>query len=112
MSNFSYEPSRSVPEKIRQDYWSAVTVRDPVRCFDDIRETTCSLKNFVPSFLSHPIMSLEQNITLSTGASLRQIGLGTWLSKPKEVENAVSFICSRMVRCDEERVVSHPVSCI
>ncbi|KAJ3898524.1 NADP-dependent oxidoreductase domain-containing protein [Lentinula edodes] len=36
-------------------------------------------------------MSLEQNITLSTGASLRQIGLGTWLSKPKEVENAVEI---------------------
>lgn len=35
-------------------------------------------------------MSLKQIVTLSTGAKLPQIGLGTWLSKPKEVENAVS----------------------
>ncbi|KAF9262685.1 Aldo/keto reductase [Marasmius fiardii PR-910] len=36
-------------------------------------------------------MSFAKTITLSTGNSLRQIGLGTWLSKPKEVEHAVEF---------------------
>ena len=34
-------------------------------------------------------MSFRKFITLSTGARLPQIGLGTWLSKPKEVERAV-----------------------
>lgn len=37
-------------------------------------------------------MSFGNIITLSSGAKLPQIGLGTWLSKPKEVENAVSVI--------------------
>ncbi|KAF5366021.1 hypothetical protein D9758_006718 [Tetrapyrgos nigripes] len=36
-------------------------------------------------------MSFEKTCTLNTGATLRQIGLGTWLSKPKEVENAVEI---------------------
>ncbi|KAL0574908.1 hypothetical protein V5O48_007052 [Marasmius crinis-equi] len=36
-------------------------------------------------------MSFAKTLNLSTGASLRQIGLGTWLSKPKEVENAVEI---------------------
>ncbi|KAG7091286.1 hypothetical protein E1B28_010334 [Marasmius oreades] len=36
-------------------------------------------------------MSFAKTITLSTGASIRQIGLGTWLSQPKEVENAVEI---------------------
>jgi len=36
-------------------------------------------------------MSFQKTITLSTGASLKQIGLGTWLSKPHEVENAVEI---------------------
>ncbi|THV06640.1 Aldo/keto reductase [Dendrothele bispora CBS 962.96] len=36
-------------------------------------------------------MSFAKTCTLNTGASLRQIGLGTWLSKPKEVENAVEI---------------------
>jgi len=35
-------------------------------------------------------MSLGKVITLSDGSKVPQIGLGTWLSKPKEVENAVS----------------------
>ncbi|KAJ7188974.1 NADP-dependent oxidoreductase domain-containing protein [Mycena filopes] len=34
-------------------------------------------------------MSLGKIITLSSGTPLPQIGLGTWQSKPKEVENAV-----------------------
>jgi len=34
-------------------------------------------------------MSFGKTITLSTGAKIPQIGLGTWLAKPKEVENAV-----------------------
>lgn len=34
-------------------------------------------------------MSLRKVITLNTGATIPQIGLGTWLSKPHEVENAV-----------------------
>jgi len=36
-------------------------------------------------------MSLGKIVTLSTGAPLPQIGLGTWQSKPKEVENAVEI---------------------
>ena len=36
-------------------------------------------------------MSLGKHLTLSTGAKIPQIGLGTWLSKPKEVENAVEI---------------------
>jgi hypothetical protein len=46
-------------------------------------------------------MSFGKIVTLSTGAPLPQIGLGTWLSKPNEVENAVrivpcSFYASRL----------------
>ncbi|TFK44982.1 NADP-dependent oxidoreductase domain-containing protein [Crucibulum laeve] len=36
-------------------------------------------------------MSFGKIITLSSGAPLPQIGLGTWLSKPHEVENAVEY---------------------
>ncbi|KAF7980127.1 hypothetical protein HWV62_39555 [Athelia sp. TMB] len=36
-------------------------------------------------------MSFGKNITLSSGSILPQIGLGTWLSKPKEVEHAVEY---------------------
>ncbi|KAF4620925.1 hypothetical protein D9613_000937 [Agrocybe pediades] len=36
-------------------------------------------------------MSLGRTLTLATGAKIPQIGLGTWLSKPKEVENAVEI---------------------
>ncbi|TFK65557.1 Aldo/keto reductase [Pluteus cervinus] len=36
-------------------------------------------------------MSLGKVIQLSTGAPIPQVGLGTWLSKPKEVENAVEY---------------------
>ncbi|THG99239.1 hypothetical protein EW026_g3069 [Hermanssonia centrifuga] len=36
-------------------------------------------------------MSFQKTITLSNGAPLAQIGLGTWLSKEKEVENAVEI---------------------
>ena len=34
-------------------------------------------------------MSYGKVLSLSTGAQIPQIGLGTWLSKPHEVENAV-----------------------
>ncbi|KAI0350629.1 Aldo/keto reductase [Trametes cingulata] len=34
-------------------------------------------------------MSFGKTLTLSTGAKIPQIGLGTWLSKPNEVERAV-----------------------
>jgi len=34
-------------------------------------------------------MSLGNTITLSNGVKLPQIGLGTWLSEPKEVEFSV-----------------------
>jgi len=34
-------------------------------------------------------MSFGKTITLSTGAKIPQIGLGTWLAQPNEVENAV-----------------------
>lgn len=34
-------------------------------------------------------MSLGKVLPLNTGATIPQIGLGTWLSKPQEVENAV-----------------------
>lgn len=37
-------------------------------------------------------MSLNNHIKLSTGALIPALGLGTWLSKPKEVEHAVSLI--------------------
>ncbi|KIJ66071.1 hypothetical protein HYDPIDRAFT_181112 [Hydnomerulius pinastri MD-312] len=36
-------------------------------------------------------MSLGKVIPLNTGATIPQIGLGTWLSKPQEVENAVEI---------------------
>ncbi|KAH0829044.1 NADP-dependent oxidoreductase domain-containing protein [Lanmaoa asiatica] len=36
-------------------------------------------------------MSFGKVITLNTGATIPQIGLGTWLSKPNEVENAVEI---------------------
>ncbi|KIK60786.1 hypothetical protein GYMLUDRAFT_200112 [Collybiopsis luxurians FD-317 M1] len=36
-------------------------------------------------------MSYQNIITLSSGAPLPQIGLGTWLSEPHEVENAVEI---------------------
>ncbi|KAF7362466.1 Aldehyde reductase 1 [Mycena venus] len=36
-------------------------------------------------------MSFGKILTLSSGTSLPQIGLGTWQSKPKEVENAVEI---------------------
>jgi L-glyceraldehyde reductase len=35
-------------------------------------------------------MSLRKSIQLNNGTSIPQIGLGTWLSKPHEVEQAVS----------------------
>jgi L-glyceraldehyde reductase len=34
-------------------------------------------------------MSFGKIVTLSSGTPIPQIGLGTWQSKPKEVENAV-----------------------
>lgn len=34
-------------------------------------------------------MSFGKTLSLSTGTKIPQIGLGTWLSKPHEVENAV-----------------------
>lgn len=34
-------------------------------------------------------MSFRKLLTLSSGAVIPQIGLGTWLSKPHEVEKAV-----------------------
>ncbi|KAJ6593199.1 NADP-dependent oxidoreductase domain-containing protein [Mycena capillaripes] len=36
-------------------------------------------------------MSFGKILTLSSGSPLPQIGLGTWMSKPKEVENAVEI---------------------
>ncbi|KAF9222468.1 Aldo/keto reductase [Gyrodon lividus] len=36
-------------------------------------------------------MSLGKLLPLNTGAAIPQIGLGTWLSKPNEVENAVEI---------------------
>lgn len=36
-------------------------------------------------------MSFAKAIRLNTGAEIPQIGLGTWLSKPNEVENAVEI---------------------
>ncbi|KAJ7647898.1 NADP-dependent oxidoreductase domain-containing protein [Roridomyces roridus] len=36
-------------------------------------------------------MSFGKILTLSSGTPVPQIGLGTWLSKPKEVENAVEI---------------------
>lgn len=36
-------------------------------------------------------MSFGKILTLNTGEKIPQIGLGTWLSKPKEVENAVEI---------------------
>jgi len=36
-------------------------------------------------------MSFGKQVTLSTNVNVPQIGLGTWLSKPKEVEHAVEY---------------------
>ncbi|KAI4524590.1 NADP-dependent oxidoreductase domain-containing protein [Schizophyllum commune] len=36
-------------------------------------------------------MSFGKTLSLNTSATIPQIGLGTWLSKPKEVENAVEI---------------------
>ncbi|KDR75585.1 hypothetical protein GALMADRAFT_248072 [Galerina marginata CBS 339.88] len=36
-------------------------------------------------------MSFGKTITLSDGSKIPQVGLGTWMSKPKEVENAVEI---------------------
>ncbi|KZP13014.1 Aldo/keto reductase [Athelia psychrophila] len=36
-------------------------------------------------------MSFQKTVTLSSGAIIPQIGLGTWLSKPKEVEHSVEY---------------------
>ncbi|KAF5366002.1 hypothetical protein D9758_006692 [Tetrapyrgos nigripes] len=36
-------------------------------------------------------MSFAKSLTLNNGQSLHQIGLGTWLSEPHEVENAVEI---------------------
>ena len=40
-------------------------------------------------------MSFGKKITLRSGTEIPQIGLGTWLSKPNEVENAVSIFLGR-----------------
>lgn len=37
-------------------------------------------------------MSHGKLVSLSTGQTIPQIGLGTWLSKPNEVENAVCLL--------------------
>lgn len=37
-------------------------------------------------------MSFGNIITFADGSTIPQIGLGTWMSKPKEVENAVSGV--------------------
>ena len=34
-------------------------------------------------------MSFQKTLQLNNGVHIPQIGLGTWLSKPHEVENAV-----------------------
>lgn len=36
-------------------------------------------------------MSLGKTYTLNTGAKIPAVGLGTWLSKPNEVEHAVEW---------------------
>ncbi|KAF9463537.1 NADP-dependent oxidoreductase domain-containing protein [Collybia nuda] len=36
-------------------------------------------------------MSFGKQISLSSGTTIPQIGLGTWMSKPKEVEHAVEY---------------------
>lgn len=42
-----------------------------------------------PDILHPTAMSFGKILTLSSGTPLPQIGLGTWQSEPKEVENAV-----------------------
>lgn len=42
-------------------------------------------------------MSFGKTLRLSTGASIPQIGLGTWLSKPKEVEFAVRSVVHLLI---------------
>jgi hypothetical protein len=37
------------------------------------------------------VMSLGKTATLNTGAKIPLVGLGTWLSKPNEVEQAVEI---------------------
>ena len=53
----------------------------------------CAGQRILISLLDRPTMSFKNNLTLPNGAPVPQIGLGTWLSKPKEVENAVGPRC-------------------
>jgi len=45
-------------------------------------------------------MSFQKTIQLNNGMTIPQIGLGTWLSKPHEVENAVCQ-CMHTSTCAE-----------
>ena len=46
---------------------------------------------FVVSLYFSLDMSLRKTLQLNNGISIPQVGLGTWLSKPHEVEQAVSW---------------------
>ncbi len=39
-------------------------------------------------------MSFGKRVPLGSEHTIPQVGLGTWLSKPKEVENAVRYYIS------------------
>jgi hypothetical protein len=51
--------------------------------------TTEAIFHLAPPYPSQ-IMSFGKVLQLNTGATIPEIGLGTWLSQPNEVENAVS----------------------
>ncbi|KIK33591.1 hypothetical protein CY34DRAFT_99325, partial [Suillus luteus UH-Slu-Lm8-n1] len=50
-------------------------------------------------------MSFKKVIKLNTGASIPEIGLGTWLSQPNEVENTVEIaVCNGYRHLDLARI--------
>jgi hypothetical protein len=79
--------------------WKAV--RRPADLLDVIDDISTTVSLSAPtSFSQSTIMSLDKAIKLSSGVALPLIGLGTWDSKPGEVEQAVEVGPLRPLRHD------------